>query len=403
MYRLNRNTDKKCKHIIGIQTLQKTYEVESKIKPIQRPKMCPKCSSDKIVKSGFRKIKNEARRQRYKCLRCVHRLILGENGFSRVSSDPHVIVETLNLVMGGMSYRYISRHVFSVHQAKISHVSIMNWVRKYTQLMKEYVDKIIPEYQEVWSVDEMMLNVKATEPMGKGYYSWMWSIIHPQTKFVIATEISKRRETKDAKKIFAVGKGRVQSTPSYIITDALHVYESAFRKEFDSRRTAHIKTKSLSEGFANRPIERWHNEVREVTKTRRGLGNDQSAQVFADLKRIEHNFCRPHLGLPNGITPAEAAGIDLKLGDNKLKNLITRSAQATKEQTKIEEYALEPQLGKRIDYIEIKREEDCISIKPRGWLPKPIWREVNDILFLNGFSWLENGKESQWIKLKQQE
>jgi hypothetical protein len=45
----------------------------------------------------------------------------------------------------------------------------------------------------------------------------------------------------------------------------------------------------------------------------------------------------------------------LKLGDNKLKSLITRSAQATKEQTKIEEeYALEPQLGKRTDYIRDK-------------------------------------------------
>ena len=160
--------------------------------------------------------------------------------------------------------------------------------------MKEYVDKLIPECQEVWSVDEMMLNVKGTEPMGKGYYSWMWSIIHPQTRFVIAAEISKRRETKDAKKIFSVGKGRIESSPSYIITDALHAYEPAFRKEFDSRRTAHIKTKSLSEGFANRPIERWNNEVREATKTRRGLGNNQSAQAFVDFKRIEHNFCRPH-------------------------------------------------------------------------------------------------------------
>lgn len=404
MYRLSRNTDKKCKHIIAVHTLQKTYEVESKIEPVQRPKICPKCSSDKIVKSGFRKIKNEGKRQRHKCLQCAHRFILGENGFSKVSSDPHIIVETLNLVMGGMSYRYISRHVFSAHQAKISHVSIMNWVRKYTQLMKAYVDKLIPENQEVWSIDEMMLNVKGTEARGKGYNSWMWSIIHPPTKFVIATEISKRRETKDAKRIFAVGKGRVESSPSYIITDALHVYESAFRKEFDGRRTAHIKTKSLSEGFANRPIERWHNEVREVTKTRRGLGNDHSAQVFADLKRIEHNFCRPHSGLPNKITPAEAAGINLKLGDNKMKSLITRSAQTIKEQTKIEkEYALEPQLGKRINHIEIKHEAGCISIKPRGWLPKPIWREINDILFLNDFSWLENGKESQWIKLKRQE
>jgi putative transposase len=400
MYRLSRNTDKKCKHIIAVQTLKKTYEVESKIEPVQRPKICGKCQSGQIVKNGFRSVKNEAKRQRYLCLNCGYRFILGEKGFSKVSSDPYIIVETLNLVMSGMSLRNIARHVLSVHQVKISHVAILKWVRKYTEMMKVYLDKLIPEYQEVWSVDEMMLNIKNTEPMGKGYYSWMWSIIHPQTRFVIATEISKRREIKDARKILEVGKERAESSPSYIITDALHVYEAAFRKEFDTLRTAHIKTKSLSEGFANRPIERWHNEVREITKTKRGLGNDESAQVIMDLKRIDHNFCRPHSGLPGNTTPAEAAGLDLKLGDDKLKSLIIQSAEA-KEQAH-QEYELETQLGKRIEYIEIKKEADCISVKPKGWLPKPVWREINDILFINGFSWLENGKESQWVKLKDQ-
>jgi transposase-like protein/predicted nucleic acid-binding Zn finger protein len=398
MYRLSKNTDKKCKHIIAIQTLEKTFQVESKIEPVQHPQVCPRCSSNKIVKNGFRNVMNEVRRQRRKCDRCGYRFIIGENGFSKVSSNPHIIVETLNLFMGGMSLRNISRHVFSTHQVKISHVSIMNWVRKYTALMKDYVDKLIPEYHEVWSVDEMMLNVKGTEPMGKGYYSWVWSIINPQTRFVVATELSKRRDLKDAKRIFEIGKERVESVPTYIITDALRTYEPAIRKQFDLRRTAHIKTKSLSEGFANRPIERWHNEVRENTKTRRGLGNDESAQVVMDLVRINHNYCRPHAGLPNKITPAEAAGINLKLGDNKLKELIAKSAEAKAEAKK--EYRLEPQLGKRIDYVVIKHEADCVSVKPKGWIPKPVWREINDVLFINGFSWLENGKESQWIRMR---
>jgi transposase-like protein len=260
---------------------------------------------------------------------------------------------------------------------------------------------LIPEYQEVWSVDEMKLNVKNAVLMGKGYYSWMWSIVNPQTRFVIATDISRRREIRDAKKIFETGKERVESSPSYIITDALNAYQTAFRKEFDTRRTAHIKTKFLSEGFANRPIERWHNELREMTKTRRGLGNNNSAQVYVDLARINHNYCRPHSGMPSQITPAVAAGLDLKLGDNKLGDLITKSAEA-KEQKK-KECRLEPQLGKRAEYIDIKKEADCISIKPKGWLPKPMWREINDILSINGFHWLENGKESLWIKMKQQE
>jgi hypothetical protein len=39
IYRLNRNTDKKCKHIIAVQTIRKTYEVESKVEPVKRPEI----------------------------------------------------------------------------------------------------------------------------------------------------------------------------------------------------------------------------------------------------------------------------------------------------------------------------------------------------------------------------
>lgn len=158
-----------------------------------------------------------------------------------------MIADSLNLILAGMSYRDTARHVSISHQTKISHTSIANWFKKYVQLMKDYVDRLIPEYQEVRSVDEMMINVKNIEPTGVGYYNWMWSIISPQTKFVIASEISKRREVDDASALFESGKIKVESNPSYIITDSLRTYESAFRKEFDHRRIAHIKTKSISE------------------------------------------------------------------------------------------------------------------------------------------------------------
>ena len=46
-----------------------------------------------------------------------------------------------------------------------------------------------------------------------------------------------------------------------------------------------------------RPIERYHNEIRENLKTRRGLENDESAQRFSDLLKINHNFVKPHQGL----------------------------------------------------------------------------------------------------------
>ncbi|MBI5378273.1 MAG: hypothetical protein HZA82_06585 [Thaumarchaeota archaeon] len=146
----------------------------------------------------------------------------------------------------------------------------------------------------------------------------------------------------------------------------------------------------LADGFQNRPIERYHNEIREKLKARRGLDNDESTQRFADGYRIYHNFVRPHTGLENDITPAESAGIDLNLGHDKIKDLITKSVESKCN------FAV--QLGKRIEKVHIVNEKDCIKVTCKGWMERQTWREINDILRLNGFSWLSNGKDSCWIK-----
>lgn len=390
MYRLARKDDKRCKHILSVIILKDTIDSKNNIEKIQRPKICPRCYSTTIVKDGYRKVKGDIKRQRYSCKKCTYKFILGENGFSKVSSDPKIIVESLNLFMSGMSYRKIQRHIEMNHGMKVSHVSIYNWLTKYMGIIREYADAIAPEFvsAEVWGVDEMILNVKDTKKMGKGFYDWVWTIIDPQTRFIIATEVSKRREIADAQKIMQSGKEKSSSTPNYVISDSLNSYQKAIRNELDVRKTAHIKTKSLSDGFANRPIERYHNEIREITRTKRGFGNDKSAQNFVDNYRTYHNFVRSHSGL-DGKTPAEASGIDLGLGENKIKDLIEQSTQERNFVVK---------LGKRISKVNISNEKDCIKVSCKGWMEKQTWREINDILRLNGFSWLSNGKDSCWLK-----
>jgi transposase-like protein len=392
MYRIGKKDDKRCKHIMSIILLKDAIDSNNKIEKIKRAKICPKCCSTTVVKNGYRKVKNNIKRQRYSCKQCSYKFILGENGFSKVSSDPKIIVESLNLVMSGMSYRKIKRHIEMNHGKKLSHATIYHWLKKYMKAIREYIDEITPEHvsSQVWGIDEMMLNVKDTKEMkGKGFYDWVWSIIDPQTRFVIATEVSKKREIADARKIMWKGKANSNSRPDYVITDSLRTYEEAIRKELNARKTAHIKTKSLQEGFANRPIERYHNEIREVTRTRRGMGNDKSAQNFVNNYRIYHNFVRNHSGLENK-TPAEAMGIDLGLNENKFKDLIVQSTQIKNFTT---------QLGKRIEKVNIVNEKDCIKVIAKGWIDKAIWREINDILKLSGFSWLSNGKDSCWLKL----
>lgn len=174
----------------------------------------------------------------------------------------------------------------------------------------------------------------------------------------------------------------------YILTDCLNSYQKAIREEFENK-VAHIKTKSLKEGFVNRPIERYHNEIRERLKARRGLGNDESAQTFSELLKINHNFVKPHEGL-DGKTPAQSAGINLELGENKYLDLIKLSG------TKVN---FVNNLGKRIKKVTIVNEGDSIKVTPTGWIDKQIWREINDILRLHKFAWLSNGKDSCWLKM----
>jgi hypothetical protein len=58
------------------------------------------------------------------------------------------------------------------------------------------------------------------------------------------------------------------------------------------------------------------------------------------------------------------------------------------------------ELGSRANKVEILRKEETIEIKPKGWLGKKNWTEINEILLRNGFEWFSSGKDSCWIKMK---
>jgi hypothetical protein len=138
------------------------------------------------------------------------------------------------------------------------------------------------------------------------------------------------------------------------------------------------------------------NEIRAVTKSKRGLGNDKSAQDFSNGYRIYNNYVRAHTGLPEQQTPAAAAKIDLNLNQrNRLKDLIAKSAA----QKEIAEGKFAVHLGERVQHVNIINEKDCIKVMLKGWLDKQVWKEINDILRVHQFAWLSNGKDSCWIRM----
>ena len=72
----------------------------------------------------------------------------------------------------------------------------------------------------------------------------------------------------------------------------------------------------------NNPIERYNGDLKDRLKIMRGgFGSLAGAEAFLNLKHLIHNFVNPHQNL-DGKTPAEAAGIQINLGRQKLLTLI---------------------------------------------------------------------------------
>ncbi len=79
--------------------------------------LCPNCGSDQYTKSGI-----VNKRQRYKCKKCSYYFSVNKIG---KKIDDYYVNKSLQLYLEGLTYREIERIL------GVSHVSIMNWVKKY--------------------------------------------------------------------------------------------------------------------------------------------------------------------------------------------------------------------------------------------------------------------------------
>ena len=78
---------------------------------------CPKCESSAATKSGV--VNN---RQRFKCKGCGYNYTVAKVGRE---VDSYYVIKALQLYIEGVSFREIERLL------GVSHVSVMNWVKKY--------------------------------------------------------------------------------------------------------------------------------------------------------------------------------------------------------------------------------------------------------------------------------
>jgi transposase-like protein len=70
-----------------------------------------------------------------------------------------IIRRFLDLFFKGVSTRKIVDHLLQFYRIQVSHVAILKWIRKYSQIITEYTREFQPKTSGVWHTDEMTLHL----------------------------------------------------------------------------------------------------------------------------------------------------------------------------------------------------------------------------------------------------
>jgi transposase-like protein/transcription elongation factor Elf1 len=311
-----------CKHQWAVElsikirlTVEDEAKPEVKVEPIREVPECPRCGAKEVIRVGVRACKRGGV-QRFECKPCGKRFII-DNGFSRIRVSPRAAVTAFDLWAKKVSYRQIAHHLKDIHGIDAGKSTIERWVRRMAKLIALYADKCAPKVGEVWHADETSVNID-------GKLRWTWNVMDHETRFWLASTISEKREISDARRPLRKAKFVAGAKPKALITDGLHAYKEASRREFheisgEAFSFSHfvippLRKVKISDGGSggihpgNNIVERLQGTQRERTKVMRGFDSQPTAQVLVDGYRGYYNLVRPHLGL-DGQTPAEAAGV----------------------------------------------------------------------------------------------
>jgi transposase-like protein len=308
----------KCKHLYALEfSLKMKAEVKVRtISPIENLTECIYCGSSNIVKDGVRKNK-AGNIQVFNCKDC-HKDFTFNIGFEKMKHNPQAITSAMQLYFSGESLRNTMESL-KLLGVEVSYQTVLNWIKKYVRLMKDYAEKITPNVSDTWRADEIYIKVK-------GNMKYLFSMMDDETRFWIAQEVAESKDKHDTRNLLRVSKELMGKKPMTFITDGLESYHDAYKKEFwtlKGPRTEHIRHIKLSGDMHNNKMERMNGEVRDREKTMRGLKINETPIIQG--YQLFHNYIRPHEAL-DGKTPSEACGITIE-GQNKWKTLIENASR----------------------------------------------------------------------------
>lgn len=261
---------------------------------------CRFCGSTDLIKYGTY---NDS--QYYLCKSCEHKSV-GKDAYPNMHYPKELVVRSLEYYYNGMPCEKITHTFNDMRDLDMPKSTVWRWVIKYSEMVNDYVLSLKPYLSDVWVADETVVSI-----WGEQY--WFWDIIDTDTRFLIASHLSKTRSMNDATELFYKAKIRSKTRPSFVITDRLLQYPRAFNKVFYSRykeeRVEHLTSHGFKSAINTNLIERFHGTIKQRYKIMRDLKEPHSASVVLDGFVTHYNFLLEHSYL-DYTTPAFYGGID---------------------------------------------------------------------------------------------
>ncbi len=282
---------------------------------------CPYCKGAKIVKRGLSPTQNRGKQQRYRCNTC-RRTFIKDMGFWKMKNSPEKITAGIDLYFSNLSSRKVRNHFRRHWEHNASHVSILDWCRKYTLKVQKYVDTLQPQLSGEYYADETEIDRRKNKDI-------FWCNVDWGTRYINATLYSPLQQSVN-EAINFLEKVKKHGKPKYIQTDAAKFYPKAMRKMFynihlkapNSKRmeVEHRIINHHKTGKHNVRIETVFSKIKDRVDDFRGLKALWSAPILMAGIVIQHNFIEEHT--TTGKLPAELAGLNLNIGKNRWLGII---------------------------------------------------------------------------------
>ena len=244
--------ESKCTGLINYHevTLEKAHFSEPS------PIACKWCGSTDVMKYGVRNV------QEYICKSCGRKFTEKDSPYHMQTSIDQ-IGASLNMFYEGMSVSDIARHLDQTYKNPVNASTVYRWIIRYTFMALTILEPLKPHVSDEWAVDETVIKVG-------GNNLWFWDIIDIDTRFLLASHLSRTRTSLDASTVMRRAWQRAGKAPRFIISDQLKAYLDGIELVFGAY-LKHIQAKGITHEINNNIIERFHGTIKSPHKSDTGL------------------------------------------------------------------------------------------------------------------------------------